>query len=144
VAEGWGTTTALLVIGVAIASAAAFGLWRRRTDGRLGTARPLRAAERLLPGQIGTNLGNRATLLQFSSAYCGSCVATRRTLADVAAGVDGVVHVEVDAESRLDLVRRLNVRRTPTVLVLDRDGFVVSRGAGTPRRVDVIAAIGAV
>jgi thiol-disulfide isomerase/thioredoxin len=134
----------LIVIGVAVASASAFGLWRRRTDGRLGAARTLIAAQRLSPGQIGIALGNRATLLQFSSAYCGSCAATRRTLADVAARVDGVVHVEIDAESRLDLVRRLKVQRTPTVLILDRDGFVVSCGAGTPRRVDVIAAIGAV
>jgi thiol-disulfide isomerase/thioredoxin len=102
------------------------------------------AAMRLSSDEIGVALGNRATLLQFSSAFCRPCVATRRTLAEVAAMVDGVVHVDIDAESRLDLVRRLGVRRTPTVFVLDRDGVVVRRAAGAPRRVDVIAAIGAV
>ena len=49
--------------------------------------------------------GERATLLQFSSAFCAPCRATRRMLADVAGMVPGVTHVEVDAEEHLDLVR---------------------------------------
>ena len=56
--------------------------------------------------------------------------------------VAGVAHVEIDAESHLELVRRLDVRRTPTVLVLDAEGRVVRRASGQPRRVDVIAALG--
>jgi len=97
---------------------------------------------RLSRDDLGTALGERATLVQFSSAFCQPCRATRRVLAEVAAMVDGVVHVEVDAESRLDLVRRLEVLRTPTVLVLDAAGVVVRRAAGQPRRVDVISALG--
>ena len=54
--------------------------------------------------------------------------------------VDGVAYVEIDAESRLDLVRRLRVMRTPTVLVLDADGQIVVRASGQPRRPDVTAA----
>jgi thioredoxin-related protein len=57
--------------------------------------------------------------------------------------VPGVRHVEIDAESHLDLVRRLDVRRTPTVLVLDGQGRVVRRASGQPRPADVIAALGA-
>ncbi|WP_049579080.1 TlpA family protein disulfide reductase [Streptomyces sp. SBT349] len=87
-------------------------------------------------------LGPRATLVHVSSAFCQPCRATRRILADVAALVDGVTHVEIDAESRLDLVRALRVDRTPTVLVLDAAGNVVKRAAGQPRRPDVIAALG--
>ncbi len=56
--------------------------------------------------------------------------------------VEGVAHVEVDAESRLELVRRLEILRTPTVLVLDASGRVVRRASGQPRRADVIAALG--
>jgi hypothetical protein len=56
--------------------------------------------------------------------------------------VDGVRHVEIDAEAHLDLVRRLNIVRTPTVLVLDGDGRIVRRASGAPRKVDVIAALG--
>ena len=32
--------------------------------------------------------------------------------------------------------------RTPTVLVLDKNGVIVERASGLPRRVDVIAALG--
>lgn len=92
--------------------------------------------------EIGTELGERATLLQFSSAFCQPCRATRRTLAEVAGMVEGVAHVEIDAEAHLDLVRELQVLRTPTVLVLDADGRVVRRAAGQPRKADVIAALG--
>jgi len=98
---------------------------------------------RLTGEQIGGALGERATLVQFSSAFCAPCRATRRILADVAGMTGGVQYVEIDAESRLDLVRRLNVLRTPTVLVLDASGGVVRRASGQPRRADVIAAIGA-
>ncbi len=56
--------------------------------------------------------------------------------------VDGVAHVELDAEERLELVRRLDILRTPTVLVLDAGGRVVRRASGQPRRADVIAALG--
>lgn len=97
---------------------------------------------RLTADEIGGPLGERATLVQFSSAFCAPCRATRRTLGEVAEMVDGVTHVEIDAEARLDLVRELAVLKTPTVLVLDGDGAVVRRAAGQPRKADVIAAIG--
>ncbi|MFF7637654.1 TlpA family protein disulfide reductase [Kitasatospora sp. NPDC008050] len=90
----------------------------------------------------GATLGERATLVQFSTAFCQPCRATRRVLSEVAGLVAGVAHVEIDAERNLELVRRLEIRRTPTVLVLDADGRVVRRAAGQPRRADVIAALG--
>ncbi|MFD7699603.1 thioredoxin family protein [Streptomyces caelestis] len=90
----------------------------------------------------GAGPGERATLVQFSSAFCAPCRATRRVLAEVAALVPGVTHVEIDAEARLDLVRRLEIVRTPTVLVLDAAGRVVRRATGQPRKADVIAALG--
>ncbi|MCO5985064.1 thioredoxin family protein [Actinoallomurus spadix] len=98
--------------------------------------------ERLDAAELGTGLGDRATLVQFSSAFCAPCRATRRVLGEVAGMVEGVVHVELDAEANLDLVRRLNVLRTPTVLVLDASGRIVRRGAGLPRKADIIAAVG--
>lgn len=99
-------------------------------------------AESLTPADIGTGLGERATLVQFSSAFCAPCRATRVLLADIAGKVDGIVAVDIDAESQLDLVRRLNIMRTPTVLVLDRNGVVVQRASGLPRRDQVLAALG--
>ncbi|MFE4588665.1 TlpA family protein disulfide reductase [Streptomyces laurentii] len=91
---------------------------------------------------LGAELGERATLVEFSTAFCQPCRATRRVLAEVAALVDGVAHVEIDAEERLELIRALGVVRTPTVLVLDRAGRIVRRASGQPRKADVIAALG--
>ncbi|MFF3491882.1 TlpA family protein disulfide reductase [Streptomyces sp. NPDC002795] len=92
--------------------------------------------------QLGEELGERATLVQFSSAFCAPCRATRRVLDEVAAMVPGVSHVEIDAEARLDLVRDVGVLKTPTVLVLDARGREVRRASGQPRKADVIAALG--
>ncbi|MBZ4322059.1 TlpA family protein disulfide reductase [Streptomyces huiliensis] len=107
---------------------------RQREDG---------GAVRLDAAELGAELGERATLVQFSSAFCQPCRATRRVLADVAAMVEGVAHVEIDAEARLGLVRALDIAATPTVLVLDAAGRVVRRAVGEPRRAHVIAALGA-
>lgn len=83
----------------------------------------------------------RATLVLFSSAFCAPCRATRRVLDRVAGMLDGVEFREVDAEKSLDLVRRLGVESTPTTLVLDAAGSVVTRRTGQPRAADVIAAL---
>ena len=117
---------------------------RLRGDGDQGGGRGPDAGEgdRLGADDLGGALGERATLVQFTSAFCAPCRATRRVLGEVAAMVPGVAHVDIDAEAHLDLVRRLRVLRTPTVLVLDADGRVVRRAAGRPRKADVIAALG--
>jgi thiol-disulfide isomerase/thioredoxin len=136
--------TGVYVAVAALVLAVALGLvWRSRNG--VMRARPDRegaAVERLDEAELGAELGERATLLQFSSAFCAPCRATRRVLTEVADMVDGVAHVEIDAESHLDLVRRLNVLRTPTVLVLDAEGAVVRRGSGLPRKADIVAALG--
>ncbi|GAA2278746.1 thioredoxin family protein [Actinomadura luteofluorescens] len=134
---------ALTAAGVLLA-ATAFGLVRRRRDGVLRARREEgeQVGETVGPDDMGAELGEKATLLQFSSAFCAPCRATRRVLGEVSQMVEGVAHVELDAEAHLDLVRRLNVVRTPTVLVLDAAGRVVRRAAGAPRKPDVIAALG--
>jgi len=91
---------------------------------------------------LGLPLGQRATLVQFSTAFCAPCRATRQILAEVARMTDGVAHIEIDAESHLDLVRRLDIRRTPTVLVVGPDGRIAKRASGQPRKADVLAALG--
>jgi thiol-disulfide isomerase/thioredoxin len=90
------------------------------------------------------SLGARATLLQFSSAFCAPCRATRRVLSEVAGLVPGVIHLEVDAEEHLELVRRLGVLRTPTTLILDAEGHELSRAAGAPKKETVLAGLAAV
>jgi thiol-disulfide isomerase/thioredoxin len=81
------------------------------------------------------------TLLQFSSAFCAPCRATRAVLADVAGRTDGVTHLEVDAESHLDIVRALKIWRTPTTFIIDTEGRIVGRAQGIPNRSQVLAAV---
>jgi thiol-disulfide isomerase/thioredoxin len=144
-----GVTGGLIALAVALAAAMVAGVAVRRRAGRF-RARPAgRAAgaagqERsiLTAADLGSALGEQATLVQFSTPFCAPCRPTRQILAQVARMVDGVAHVEIDAAARLDLAQRLRVTSTPTVLVLGPDGAVVKRAVGQPRKVDVIAALG--
>ncbi|CAL9325586.1 TlpA family protein disulfide reductase [Streptomyces sp. SudanB52_2052] len=133
--------TGLVVCVSVLAAASAYGVLQRRRSGRV-RVRGRDDGKRLDAAQLGAELGERATLVQFSSAFCAPCRATRRVLGEVAGLVPGVTHVEIDAEAQLDLVRRLDILKTPTVLVLDADGRVVRRATGQPRKADVIAALG--
>lgn len=125
---------------LALATVGALAL--RRRDGRLAASPRSGAGNRPLTGaDLGQPLGSRATLVQFSSSFCAPCRAARQLLADVAARDNGVTHVEIDVADRLDLVRLLDVRRTPTVFVLGPQGQVARRASGLPRREDVVAAV---
>ena len=157
-------TAGLIACAAALAVATAAGLAWRQRNGRIrpaagaagngagGAAGPGAAggsgtaggAPAVFGADLGGPLGPRATLLQFSSAFCAPCRATRKVLAEVAEMTDGVAHLEIDAESHLELVRRLDVRRTPTVFVLGPDGRIAHRASGQPRKADVIAALGEV
>ncbi|MEU9386734.1 thioredoxin family protein [Streptomyces sp. NPDC048279] len=134
-------TTGLVVCVAVLAVASVYGVLHKRRNGRV-RVRGRDDGKRLGSAEIGGELGQRATLVQFSSAFCAPCRATRRVLGEVAAMVPGVTHVEIDAEDRLDLVRELEILKTPTVLVLDAGGRVVRRATGQPRKADVIAALG--
>jgi thiol-disulfide isomerase/thioredoxin len=146
-----GVTGGLIALVAALAVASALGLVLRRRAGRFraGRARPVLGgagprADMLTEADLGGPLGEQATLVQFSTAFCAPCRPTRQILGQVAGMVDGVSHVEVDAAERLDLARRLRINSTPTVLVLGPDGAVAKRAVGVPRKADVIAALGAV
>ncbi|MGW7666740.1 TlpA family protein disulfide reductase [Streptomyces sp. NPDC054775] len=133
--------TGLVVCVAVLVLASAYGVLHRRRSGRV-RVRGRDDGKRLGAAELGDGLGERATLVQFSSAFCAPCRATRRTLTEVAAMVPGVTRVEIDAEQRLELVRALDILKTPTVLVLDADGRIVRRATGQPRKADVIAALG--
>ncbi|WP_460061985.1 TlpA family protein disulfide reductase [Streptomyces sp. YKOK-I1] len=133
--------TGLVVCVAVLAAASAYGVLQRRRSGRV-RVRGRDDGKRLDADRLGGALGERATLVQFSSAFCAPCRATRRVLGEVAEMVPGVTHIEIDAEAHLDLVRDLDILKTPTVLVLDADGRIVRRATGQPRRADVIAALG--
>jgi thiol-disulfide isomerase/thioredoxin len=146
-----GVTGGLIALAAALLVATVLGVVLRRREGRFrpgspGTAAKPSGAEAaaLTEADLGRRLGEQATLVQFSTAFCAPCRPTRQILAQVAGMVDGVAHVEIDAAERLDLARRLRINSTPTVLVLGPDGAIVKRAAGLPRKADVIAALGSV
>ena len=150
-------TTGAWIVVAAVLLALGFGLWRAATDGRFTGTHPVRSADggatepaaavgdapagAELVATVGHALGERATLLQFSSAFCAPCRATRRVLEEVAGLVEGVAHVEVDAEHHLDATRAFGILRTPTTVVLDADGREVTRASGAPTRDQVLTAL---
>lgn len=132
------------VLGAAVAAAVVIALLLRWKNGRFSAAADTgRDGDALVmtADDLGTEPGERATLVQFSSSFCAPCRATRVVLGQVVDLVPGVVTVEIDAESSLDLVRRHQILRTPTVLVLDADGRVVGRASGAPTRDQVLVAL---
>ncbi len=128
----------IVVLAIAVVLTVALALAFSIKNGRFSSKEN---AERLGPDELGSSLGERATLVQFSSAFCAPCRATRVLLADIAAKTPGVVTIEIDAEEQLELTRKLNILRTPTVLVLDSKGRVTRRASGLPRRDQVLAAL---
>ena len=131
----------LLPIAIVLALATAYGLWYQRSRGTV----VVKSDKGLITeSMIGAALGSRATLVQFSSAFCSPCRATRALLEDVTADMADVVHVEIDAEANLELVRTLDIRSTPTTLFLDRNGHEVGRAMGAPKRDQVLSAISAI
>lgn len=125
-------------LAIVLAAASAFGLWRRWSEGR---TRVDSQHQQISPKDVGHALGERATLLQFSTAFCAPCRSTKVVLSKAADSIPGVVHIEIDAESHLDLVRRLDIRRTPTTLLLDGTGRVQNRVAGVPRQDELLAVL---
>lgn len=93
----------------------------------------------------GISLGPTATIVQFSSAFCQPCRATRRTIRrvvdDLVTSVDGIEVVEIDADDHLDVTRAWGIESTPTVVFLDSQGEEVLRATGQPRTADVLTAV---
>lgn len=132
--------TGLVVAVAVLLVATAIGLVKRARDGKLRQS--ARTDDREVLARLGVDGAAPVTLLQFSSAFCAPCRATRAICASVAAQTEGVRHIEVDAESHLDEVRALGIMRTPTLLVVDSAGRVVRRAAGQPpTRVHLLAAV---
>lgn len=139
---------------VVLVAACVAGLFMRLRQGRFrsslsrthpaDSARPAGSGTVLTASDLGAPLGQRATLVQFSTDFCAYCGPTRELLTEVARSRDGLAFVEIDAAERLDLARRLRVFATPTVLVLGADGAVAGRASGRPRKSELLAAVGAV
>ncbi len=128
---------------IVLAIATAYGLWFQRSRGAIRTVKAI-PGNRLSADILGEPLGSRATMVQFSSAFCTPCKATHALLSQMVLTMDDVKHILIDAESHLELVRQLDIRSTPTTLFLNSEGIEVGRAAGTPKREQVNAALSAI
>ena len=129
----------LLLVVSLLLLATGYGLANRKRSGRIN--KKIDSSHLVSATEIGSQLGESATVLQFSSAFCSPCRQTRSTLSSVIVHYPKIKHVEVDAESNLALVRRLDIRQTPTTLFLNSAGKEIARAVGAPKRDQVINAL---
>ena len=129
-----------LPLAIVIALSTAYGFWWKANQGAIRTKKAV-PGHRLSAQILGEALGARATMVQFSSAFCTPCRATHSLLAQMVESMSDVKHIQVDAESHLELVRELDIRSTPTTLFINSQGIEVGRAAGTPKRDQVLAAL---
>ena len=138
------TSVGIVVLAVALAVTAVAAWWLRTRNGAVKAVHE--AAVPVSP--VFDRLGARPaeadlTVVQFSTAFCGPCRATRARLSQLQSTRPGLAVVHVDAESHLDEVRELDVRRTPTLFYLDRQGALVGRSSGAPRADELTALVDA-
>lgn len=131
---------ALVTAGALLLVAAIVGVVLRVLDGRRRSGGHLRFD----PADAASALGARATLVQFSTEMCARCPQVRRMLGSIAAGHDGLAHVEVDLTHRPDLSQRYRVLQTPTTFLVDDAGVVRARFNGVPHRHALAEALAAV
>ena len=128
---------------IVLVSATGYGLWYKRTRGEFRKKKTVNGPT-LTAAIVGTELGARATMVQFSSAFCTPCRATKALLEDMVKTMTDVRYAHIDAESHLELVRELNILSTPTTLFLNHAGVEVGRAMGTPKRAQVHTALAAI
>ncbi len=125
---------------IVLVLASGYGFWWKRSRGAIRSNKAI-PGHQLTAEKLGQALGSRATMVQFSSAFCAPCRATHSLLSQMVLSIDDVKHIHIDVESHLELVRELDIRSTPTTLFINRDGIEVGRAAGTPKREQVLAAL---
>jgi thiol-disulfide isomerase/thioredoxin len=134
-----------VVLAAALVLTAVAAWWLRTRDGAVRA--PAGGEEDAVgPQAVLARLGVRPedadlTVVQFSTAFCGPCRATRARLQQLRTGHPGLAYVHVDAESHLEEVRALDVRRTPTLFYLLRDGSLLGRSSGAPRPEELTALV---
>ena len=130
----------LLPLLLLISLTSVIGLTLRAKKGVINKGSRLKISE----GEFDGKYGSRLTILQFSTTFCSECRTAKAIVKDVVKDFKDIAYVEVDAESNLDLVRRVDIRSTPTTIFLDSKGFEIARAKGAPKRDQLIKAIKAI
>jgi len=120
----------LLLLGLILLISTAIGFYYRSKNGVIRKKRRLHISEAEFAGAY----GSRVTILQFSTTFCSQCRAAKSLISDVVKDEKDISYLEIDAESNLALVRKVDVRSTPTTIFLDKDGYEIARATGAPKR----------
>jgi thioredoxin-related protein len=95
----------------------------------------------ILESELGKKYGKRATVVIFSTTFCSECRSAKALISDVTSTLSDISYIEIDAESNLELVRKVDIRSTPTTIFLDKAGFEIARATGAPKRDQLIKVI---
>jgi len=123
---------------VVLVLVAGFVILRRRFDGRLRAAvQPERSL-----AEVGIALpADNDAVVQFSGEFCAICTPARTLVQRVLRDHPDIARIEVDVAEHLTAVRALDIRRTPTLLIVDEQGQVVHRSSGMPREAELRQAV---
>lgn len=134
----------MIALAVVLLVVAGVALVRGRYDGRIRTAPkpdPAKGAELSL-ADVGIDLpDDSVTIVAFFGEFCAVCPQARTLIKRVLRDHPGIAHVEVDVADHLEAVRALDIRRTPTVVIVDKRGHPVHRASGMPREADLRQAV---
>ena len=120
----------MALLGLILLISTAIGFYYRSKNGVIRKKRRLHISEAEFAGRY----GSRVTILQFSTTFCSQCRAAKSLISDVVKDEKDISYLEIDAESNLALVRKVDVMSTPTTIFLDKDGYEIARATGAPKR----------
>jgi thiol-disulfide isomerase/thioredoxin len=127
----------LIAFGV-LAACGAFTLWWRRREGRM-----VETDGSFDRRDLGLGFRDKpcATIVEFFGEGCAPCVTVEKRLDHIAETVCDLRVIRIDAGERLDLADRYNVRRVPTIFVMDPDLSIRWRASGVPSEDAIVNAL---
>lgn len=128
----------LVVVFIVLALSLALAWWWRRREGRFTESQG-----RFDRAELGLGRRDRpaAVLVEFFGEGCAPCVTVQKRIEKIAAEVPDVSVVSIDTAARMDLADRFEVRRVPTLFVVDSGLRVQWRASGVPSEDAIRAAL---
>ncbi len=129
------------VLLAALVLSVAFGIYRKLSDGKLREeiVPPLQGLTEHL--HLDHDHPPQVTFLQFSSEFCQPCRVTNKVLEEVTNSFPAICHIELDVVEHMDLVKTYGITRTPTTLIIDKEGTVHFRATGVPKKPELVSAV---
>lgn len=134
-----------ICLAVVLALVAVVIILRHRYDGRLrqpGESERDPAGSGPSLSELGLALpAAQVTVVQFTGEFCAVCPRAKTLVERVLSDSPDIAHVEVDVADYPDAVRALDIRRTPTLIIVDETGRPLHRASGMPREAELRQAV---